>query len=71
MKTRPPILLYFWKGEKMENKKLIEDQLDDCNSVDTHADHIGLAPEMEQFRTHSIYINGRILEAVDVLEGEE
>ena len=55
----------------MENKKLIEDQLDDCNSVDTHADHIGLAPEMEQFRTHSIYINGLILEAVDVLEGEK
>ena len=56
---------------KMENKKLIEDQLDDRNGIDTTADHIGLDPEMEQFYTHSIYINGRILEAVDVLEGEE
>ena len=42
----------------MENKKLIEDPLDDCNN-------------MEQFYTHSIYINGRILEAVDALEGEK
>ena len=56
---------------KMENKKLIEDQLDDCNGVDTTAGHIDLASEMEQFYAHSIYINGRILEAVDVLEGEE
>ena len=55
----------------MENKKLIEDQLDDYNGVDTHADHINLAPEMEQYYAHSIYINGRILEAVDVLEGEK
>ena len=55
----------------MEHKKLIEDQLDDCNNVDTNADHIGLAPEMEQFYAHSIYINGQILEAVDVLEGEK
>lgn len=55
----------------MEHKKLIEDLLDDCNSIDTTAECIGLSPEMEQFYTHSIYINGRILEAVDVLEGEE
>ena len=55
----------------MEHKKLIEDQLDDYNSVDIPDDHIGLDPEMEKFYTHSIYINGRILEAVDVLEGEE
>lgn len=55
----------------MEHKKLIEDLLDDCNSVDTNADHIGFDPEMEQFHAHSIYMNGRILEAVDVLEGEE
>ena len=55
----------------MKHKKLIEDLLDDCNDVDTHADHIGLDPEIEQFYTNSIYINGQILEAVDVLEGEE
>ena len=55
----------------MENKNLIEDPLDDCNGIDTTADHIGLTPEMEQFYAHSIYINGRILEAVDVLEGEK
>ena len=55
----------------MEHKKLIEDLLDDCNSVDIPDDHIGLDPEMEQFYAHSIYINGRILEAVDVLEGEK
>lgn len=55
----------------MKHKKLIEDLLDDCNSIDTNADHIGLDPEMEQFYAHSIYINGRILEAVDVLEGEK
>ena len=55
----------------MKHKKLIEDPLDDCNGVDTHADHIDLDPEMEQFYTHSIYINGRILEAVDVSKGEK
>ena len=55
----------------MEHKKLIEDLLDDCNSIDTASDHIVLDPEMEQFYAHSIYINGRILEAVDVLEGEK
>lgn len=55
----------------MEHKKLIEDQLDDCNGIDTTAGHIDLASEMEQFYAHSIYINVRILEAVDVLEGEE
>ena len=55
----------------MEHKKLIEDLLDDCNNVDTNADHISLDPEMEQFYAHSSYINGRILEAVDVLEGEK
>ena len=55
----------------MEHKKLIEDLLDDCNGVDTTAGYIDLDQEMEQFYAHSIYINGRILEAVDVLEGEE
>ena len=30
----------------MEHKKLIEDLLDDCNSVDIPDDHIGLDPEM-------------------------
>ena len=55
----------------MEHKKLIEDQLDDCNGIDTAAGYIGLTPEMEQFYAHSIYINGLILEAVDVLEGEK
>ena len=33
----------------MENKKLIEDQLDDCNGIDTTAGYIGLTPEMEQW----------------------
>ena len=56
---------------QMKHKKLIEDLLDDCNNVDTTANHIGLDSEMEQFYAHSIYINDRILEAVDVLEGEE
>ena len=51
----------------MKHKKLIEDLLDDGNN----ADHIGLDHEMEQFYAYSIYINGRILEAVDVLEGEK
>lgn len=55
----------------MEHKKLIEDQLDDCNGIDTTAEYIGPSPEMEEFYAHSIYINGLILEAVDVLEGEE
>lgn len=55
----------------MEHKKLIEDLLDDGNSIDTTAGHIDLASEIEQFDAHSIYINGRILEAVDVLEGEK
>ena len=55
----------------MKHKKLIEDLLDDCNNVYTNTDHIDLDPEMEQFYAHSIYINGRILEAVDVLEGEK
>ena len=55
----------------MDHKNLIEDQLDDCNGIDTTAGYIGLTPEMEQFYAHSIHINGRILEAVDVLEGEE
>lgn len=55
----------------MKHKKLIEDLLDDCNSIDTTSEYIGPSPEMEQFHAHSIYINGRILEAVDVLEGEE
>ena len=55
----------------MEHKKLIECQLGDCNSIDTTAGYIGLTPEMEQFYAHSIYSNGRILEAVDVLEGEK
>lgn len=55
----------------MKHKKLIEDPLDNCNNVDTTSGYIGLDPEMEQFYAHSIYINGRILEAVDVLEGEK
>lgn len=55
----------------MEHKNLIEDQLDDCNSIDTTAEYIDLSPEIEQFDAHSIYINGRILEAVDVLKGEK
>ena len=55
----------------MEHKNLIEDLLDDYNGADTTAGHIDLASEIEQFHAHSIYINGRILEAVDVLEGEE
>lgn len=55
----------------MEHKKLIEELLDDCNSLDTLAGYIKLAPELEQLRTHLISIKGRILEAVDILkEGE-
>lgn len=52
----------------MEHKKLIEELLDDCNSLDTLAGYIELAPELEQLRTHLISIRGRILEAVDILK---
>ena len=55
----------------MEHKKLIEDLLDDCNSLETLAGYISLAPEMEQLYTHLISIKNRVREAVDILKGEE
>lgn len=55
----------------MEHKKLIEDLLDDCNSLDILANYIGRVPEMEQLHTHLISIKSHILEAVDVLKGEK
>lgn len=55
----------------MKHKKLIEDLLDDCNSLDTLAGYIGLVPEMEQLHTHLISIKDRVREAVDILKGEE
>ena len=54
----------------MEHKKLIEELLDDCKSLDTLAGYVGLIPEMEQLHAHLISIKGRILEAVDILKGE-
>lgn len=54
----------------MEHKKLIEELLDDCNSLDILAGYIELAPELNQLRTHLISIKGRILEAVDILKEE-
>lgn len=53
----------------MEHKKLVEELLDDCNSLDTLASYIELAPELDQLRTHLISIKGRILKAVDILKG--
>lgn len=52
----------------MQHKKLIEELLDDCNSLDTLVGYIELAPELDQLRTHLISIKGRILEAVDILK---
>lgn len=54
----------------MQHKKLIEELLDDCNSLDTLVGYIELAPELDQLRTHLISIKGRILEAVDILKGK-
>lgn len=54
----------------MEHKKLVEALLDDCNSLDTLAGYIELAPELDQLRTHLISIKSRILEAVDILKEE-
>lgn len=55
----------------MKHKKLIEDLLDDCKSLDSLANYISLIPEMEQLHAHLISIKNRILEAVDILKGEE
>ena len=52
----------------MQHKKLVEELLDDCNSLDTLAGYIEIVPELEQLRTHLISIKGRILEAVDILK---
>ena len=52
----------------MQHKKLIEELLDDCNSLDTLAGYLELAPELDQLRTHLISIKSRILEAVDILK---
>lgn len=48
--------------------KLIEELLDDCNSLDTLAGYLELAPELDQLRTHLISIKSRILKAVDILK---
>ena len=55
----------------MEHKKLIEDLLNDCNGLDILAGYINLIPEMEQLYTHLISMRSHILEAVDILKGEE
>lgn len=55
----------------MEHKKLIQELLDECNSLNILAGYIELAPELEQLRTHLISIKGRILEVVDILKGIE
>lgn len=55
----------------MEHKNLIEDLLDDCNSIGTLADYINFVPELEQMYTHLISIKSHILEAVDILKGEK
>lgn len=52
----------------MQHKKLVEELLDDCNSLDTLVGYIELAPELDQLRTHLISIKSRILEAVDILK---
>lgn len=65
------LFFYIFEGRKMEHKKLIEDLLDDCNSLETLADYISLVPEMEQLHTHLISIKNRVREAVDILKGGE
>lgn len=52
----------------MQHKKLVEELLDDCNSLDTLVGYIELALELDQLRTHLISIKSRILEAVDILK---
>lgn len=52
----------------MQHKKLVEELLDDCNSLDTLVGYIELVPELDQLRTHLISIKSRILEAVDILK---
>lgn len=52
----------------MQHKQLVEELLDDCNSLDALAGYIELASELEQLRTHLISIKGRILQAVDILK---
>lgn len=58
--------------EKKDNShdELIDNLLNDCNSLNVLAGYIGLVPEMEQLCAHLISIEGRILEAVDILKGE-
>ena len=55
----------------MEHKNLIEDLLDDCNSIDILVGYINLVPEMEQMYTNLISIKSHILETVDILKGEK
>lgn len=55
----------------MEHKKLVEELLDDCHSLDILIVYLELAPGLDQLRTHLISIKGRILEAVDILKGIE
>ncbi len=54
----------------MKHDELIDNLLNDCNSLNTLAGIIGLVPELEQMRVHLIAIEGRILEAVDILKGK-
>lgn len=55
----------------MGHKKLIEDLLNDCNGLDALSGYISFIPEMEQLHKHLIAIKDHILEAVDILKGEE
>lgn len=59
------------KDKKMEHKKLIEDLLNDCNGLDALCGYISLIPEMEQLHKHLMGIKDHVLEAVDILKGEE
>lgn len=54
----------------MKHEKLIADLLNDCDSLNTLTGILGLVPELEQMCVHLIAIEGRILEAVDILKGE-
>lgn len=55
----------------MEHKKLIEDLLNDCNGLDALCGYISLIPEMEKLHKHLMAIKDHVLEAVDILKGEE
>ena len=54
----------------MKHEKLINDLLDDCISLGTLANYIGLVPELDQMHDHLISIESRIKEAVNILKGD-